>query len=158
MLRLICFLIGEFLLFSAEQEADEAPVRSIIRTEAKITWKRAFRVWCALVLGLAAGFCLLLIMFVCLFFVIDLFAGWTMANREEFERAIGQRFGLTFGISLYVLTVFASVIVVRLILGRRLGDFRVVLVKADLPISKAQEQETKEPRKQISNDSASAMQ
>jgi hypothetical protein len=32
-LRLICFLIGEFLLFSAEQEADEAPVR-----EASGTW------------------------------------------------------------------------------------------------------------------------
>lgn len=49
------------------------------------------------------------------------------------DRAVGDRFGgLTLGISLYLLTVVASVVVVRFVLGRRIGYFRLVLVEANL--------------------------
>lgn len=100
--------------------------------ELKATWKRAFRVWAALLLGLAASFIFLLMMFACLFFAIHIFRTITTVDPDAFDRAVGDRFGLTLGISLYLLTIVASVVVVRLVLGRRIGDFRLVLVEANL--------------------------
>jgi len=63
---------------------------------------------------------------------MHLSANQISSRPAEFEQRFGQSYGLACGISLYALTVLGSVVVVRLVIGRRLGDFRLVLVGPEI--------------------------
>jgi len=99
-------------------------------SELKLTWGRVLRLWFVLLCWIIGIFIALLLAFAGIFVLAHLVLSWGSSSPESAERSIGTRFGLLFGVLLYVSTLLGSVLALKLALGRRIADFRVILVSA----------------------------
>lgn len=106
-----------------EQKKIAAKAKKIDSIELPVTWDRAFRIWLSFVLKNFLSVIVSLIVGFILTYLITIILSWT-AGKDPKEM-FATVFGATWGITMLVINVW----VIKSLLGKVYGDFKLVLIK-----------------------------